>query len=260
MNIRLNEEERRSGTLAPDKLDYAVALLSTKGYVILENVFSPERADEIKAFVSRQPHAGSGDGTRVALPIEEPFIASDIVENGAILAPVDQLIGADCVLRAVAVERIAAGNEASGEVTIDSKPLFPETENARFPAHKIQVTIGLGDMEASGGAPELFPGTHTQPEHFAIRYGESMVRKLAGSMPSETIALRKGAVLLRDSRLWHRERPNAIGSDNVTLALTYQRWWDITGGRQQVSGEVFDNGSDRLKRLLRFEAIPHKQA
>lgn len=260
MNIQLNEEEKQNGNLSPANLEYAVALFSTKGYVILENVLSPERVDEINGLIAQQLQKSGGESARVALPVEGPFIASDIVENNAILGIVDEVVGADCVLRVLAADRIAPGNKVSGEVTIDSKPLFPETEHSRFPAHKIQVTIALGDFNASGGAPEVFPGTHTQPEHFTVRYGEDMVQKLAGSMPSEWITIPKGGVLIRDSRLWHRDQSNTSGGENVNLALTYQRWWDITGDRQQVSGEVYDNASDRMKRLLRFEAIPHKNA
>lgn len=258
MTIRLSDEERQAQSIGEDKLELAAALLHIRGYVVLDNMFQPDRLQTLQEAVgqARKQTGGNNDGNPLSLPAAAPFVDPDIAENPLMLGVIDQIIGADCVLRVIGADIRKPGAAVSSELAIESKPLFPETEHVRLPAHKLRVTIPLTDLNEGSGAPELWPGSHAQPEHIEKHYSEAVLRKLAEGSPSVKVNVPAGAVLICDSKLWHRECANESAEEQVSLTLTYQRWWDITSPRLVISEALYSGASARLKRLFRFEALP----
>jgi hypothetical protein len=256
MTIRLTDEEQQGQPISGSKLELAVALLHTRGYVVVENVFQPERLQQLNDAVTKTRQDNHAIDNRLNLPIASPFVDDDIVSNPLILGVIDQVIGADCVLRMIAADTNVAGGEVTEEVQIESKPLFPETEHVRVPAHKLHITIPYADLNETNGALEIWSASHAQPEHFAKKYSSEIVEILAKASPSVRIDVPAGAVLIRDSKLWYRKHSNKSGEVLTALSLTYQRWWDITSPRLVILDTVYQGASQRLKKLLRFEDLP----
>jgi len=257
MNIRLTNEERDGRTIGADKLALAVALLNAKGAVVIENVFPHERLSELRAaVVAMQPHepTETGGRKRIGLPIDSEFTAPDIVEHPTLLSFADEVVGDDCILRTLTAVVVEAGAAASDTIHMP-QPLFPESRHVRFPAHNLLIDVALDDLTADNGALDVWPGSHMLPDHMVVLHDPSFLRELAGMTPQETLPAPKGAVVIRDSRLWHRERPNATSNASVKLSLSYRRWWDIRDDRLPIPLSFFERSSTRLKRLLRFEDI-----
>jgi hypothetical protein len=256
MTIRLTDEEKQGQPISGSKLELAAALLHTRGYLVVENVFQPERLRQLNDAVTSARQDNQAFDHRLNLPVASPFVDDDIVTNPLILGVIDQVIGADCVLRMIAADTNTADAEVAEELQIESKPLFPETEHVRVPAHKLHITIPYADLNETNGALEVWSASHAQPEHFAKKYSAEIIEILAQASPSIRINVPAGAVLIRDSKLWHREHPNESGESLTALSLTYQRWWDITSPRLVILDTVYQGASQRLKKLLRFESLP----
>jgi ectoine hydroxylase-related dioxygenase (phytanoyl-CoA dioxygenase family) len=239
-------------TTAPDpgpaggSLPAGAEILRREGYVVLNDVLSPgfverlrrELADGLDEKIRRfklapatreggtdradavlndfSPEGGNHDVNRwnMHLPSRSPFFDAELMDNPALTAILDEVLGEDWVYYILASDT-------------------PFSNSGVQPAHQdysrlsIAINIPLVDVTEDNGPMELWPRTHRRagahghapfdPAPHAVSADES--RALVGSLTSERLLMKAGSVLIRDHRVLHRGTRNATGEPRYMLSL-----------------------------------------
>lgn len=182
------------------------------------------------------------------LPFQGPWADPALVDNDAIMAVVEALVGADGALCQLGLEAALLGSEQDS-LRRDTDLLFPETTTAT-PPYQLAVEIPLVDITDDTGFLEYAPGTHLLPRAEALRRIE------AGEVPLVRPALRRGDVMIRDVRHLHRAGPNRLAHPRPTIVAGYVRGWlhrrDVS---IRVPADVLVSLSERARRWLRFNPV-----
>ncbi|PWW03248.1 phytanoyl-CoA dioxygenase PhyH [Paenibacillus cellulosilyticus] len=264
MYMKLTEDERITETMEPGKLEFAVELLRANGVIIIENVFSESRLNEIaepfyellSTFAEGYDY-GQQDkmkNLRMDLPFMPPFIDTDVVANPIFLSIAEQVLGDDLTLRYLASNNAMPGGTEKQSVHADTGALFPEARYFQSPTNNLLLHIPLCDLTELNGATEFYPGgTHLNPDH--LYDNPKLIQRLGEAMHFEKALMPKGSLMIRDKKVWHRGCPNLTDNPRGMLTLIYQRAWDATSGRMPIPRQVYDDMPDRVRRLFRMESI-----
>src|SRR5206468_4690609 len=97
----------------------------------------------------------------------------------------------------------------------------------------VVVNVPVVDMNPENGSTELWPGTHLDTT-VAVAQGdlkvpEVVVERRRAEVPPIQPAVRRGSVLIRDIRLWHRGMPNHTAAPRPMIAMIHWiGWWSDT--------------------------------
>jgi ectoine hydroxylase-related dioxygenase (phytanoyl-CoA dioxygenase family) len=184
----------------------------------------------------------------VTLPFEPPWADPAIIDNDAIMAVVEELIGEDGVLCQLASDTPLLGSEHQ-ELHRDTLPLFPET-GVETPVYQLAVNFPLVDITDEIGPMEYAPGTHMLPRLEALRRVES------GEMPLTRCYMRRGDVMIRDVRHIHRGTPNLSSTPRPMIVVGYSRRWLFRPEVNiRVPADVLAGMPERARRWLRFNPV-----
>ncbi|GJN85492.1 hypothetical protein PLIIFM63780_009059 [Purpureocillium lilacinum] len=126
------------------------------------------------------------------------------------------------------------------------QPVHSDADFA-FPSHPfaLVVNVPLISMDARNGSTEIWLGTHTQDvsaqegahgERASGRIKEPLLRD--GSFKPVQPKIDKGAVVIRDLRLWHAGMPNSSQDVRIMLAMIHFAPWYRNGMRLEVGDDV----------------------
>jgi hypothetical protein len=156
---------------------------------------------------------------------------ADIVANPIALAVANDLLGPVQLA-------LYTGNTMLGG-TIDQQPVhwdYPQLWPAvpadmALPAPQLTVNIPLQDVRVENGALEVWPGTHLDnrsgEQHAVELYTAPLewVEAQRREVPPVRVPVPRGALLLRDGRMWHRGTTNTTDEPRVMVALAYHARW-----------------------------------
>jgi ectoine hydroxylase-related dioxygenase (phytanoyl-CoA dioxygenase family) len=183
----------------------------------------------------------------VTLPFHGLWADPAVIDNDAILAVVERLVGADGVLGELAADTPLLGSEHQ-DLGRDAQDLFPET-GARTPPYQLAVHIPLVDVCDDNGPLEYAPGTHR------------LSRDEAGAIPLVAAHMVRGDVMIRDARLIHRGAPNRTGTPRPVAVLGYSRaWLHRPQVNIRIPAEVLVSLPARARRWLRFNPVFESRA
>lgn len=257
--MKLSHEELESGSLSPETLRIAAALVKINGYVVIEGVLTKEKLkalhydfmNEFTAYTAKNESNRGKNRSQMYLPFREPFIDPDVITNPFALPIIEELLGKDCACRYFASDTPLPGSEYQN-VHSDLQALYPES-SVTLPPTGIVLNIPLVDFRKDNGPVEIWPGgTHLIPEN---ENKPENIGRLASSMHSEPVLMPAGSLLIRDIRMWHRGTPNRSDAARPNLALVYFRRWYHTQPRIDISRETYESLSERAQQLFRFEKI-----
>jgi hypothetical protein len=111
----------------------------------------------------------------------------------------------------------------------DEYQLWPGLEHAP-PVAALAANIPLVDVTLENGAMEVWPGTHLdvraiQGSRKSLLVPEEWIEARRAECPPVRVPLPKGALFLRDLRMWHRGTTNSTDEARPLVALSYQPWW-----------------------------------
>jgi hypothetical protein len=111
----------------------------------------------------------------------------------------------------------------------DEYQLWPDLETSPPPA-AVTVNIPLVDVTMANGALEAWPGTQhdVRSARFfpkTLEVPDEWIEARRAEVPPVRIPLPKGALLLRDPRMWHRGTTNSTDHARPMVAMSYQPWW-----------------------------------
>ncbi|RDW64641.1 hypothetical protein BP6252_10292 [Coleophoma cylindrospora] len=234
-SITLSPEELSSKTLTSHTLQHALEALHRDGVVVLANAIDPAHLDRLNArmvpeakslFAQEATHHNFGLGTgniQQDAVVDQDYIFDDVIANPFAVAVTECMLGPNPMLRFQS-SNTAFKAERRQPVHVDVHFEFP-----RIP-FGICVNINLVDVAPSNGSTEMWLGSHLIPAHQYSKTTGSIIppavleerRKIS---PPIQPTLPKGALILRDLRLWHAGMPNTTEEPRVMLVTIHFPQW-----------------------------------
>lgn len=239
----ITQDERKAGTLMPDKLKRIRSSFEINGYAVVSRFISPETCElllqsvlEDVALVRQQPEltlheqrTGAGH-LQLGLRRYAPYVKSELVANPLIESVVAELLGAGAWLGFFSgnVNTPGSGTQplhydrpyawkSEAEATAAGQPWPP-------PTITVSCSVALFDITEDGGATEIYPGTHREtavadwPRGERVEYHPDLIAQWG---PPGRMAIPAGGICFRDPRMWHRGVPNHGDMARPMIALTY---------------------------------------
>jgi len=184
----------------------------------------------------------------VTLPFHDLWADPQIIDNDAIMAVVEELVGADGVMCQLASDTPLMGSDYQ-DLHRDTQLLFPET-GAETPPYQLAVNFPLVDVTEENGPMEWSPGSHM------LSKAEGLRRVETGEAPLEPCMLKRGDVLIRDVRHIHRGTPNRTHTPRPMVVIGYsRRWLHRPEVEIRVPRPVLEALPERAQRWLRFNPV-----
>jgi len=267
--MQLTSEELSSQKWTPERLEQAINQVKLNGFVVLENALPLELVDQLNADFHKtvtellQKDAAKTEVNtsdfrknriRMDIPFREPYTHPLLITNPFALPIVERIVGEDCRMFYYSVDAPMPGADYQ-TVHGDYMPFYPESD-VILPTAGLVVNYPLVTVTEQNGPLEAWPNSHLTPEKF---YTGGFVQDAAKQLTPVKMLTPKGALVVRDVRMWHRGTPNVSSEIRPNLALIYARsWWDGAFYPQESLGitkAAHDKLSERAKKLFRFEAV-----
>lgn len=231
--LSFDDSELRHGRMSATHLDQALEAMRRDGFVVLEQAVDHEPLDILKQRMDRdfrellafcETIGGNPRETghlQQGPPPFAPYVFSQIVVHPF----VTQLSHA--VLGPYAFNNFYNGNTnapGSGfqQVHLDN-PHVPAGTSIAHATYSLVVNIVPQDSDESNGAVELWPGSHRVLTTTPVP--DELVESRRSEVPPIQGCVRKGDLLVRDARLWHRGICNPSDEFRHMIALVHQAGW-----------------------------------
>lgn len=184
----------------------------------------------------------------VTLPFQDLWADPAIIDNDAIMAVVEALVGDDGVMCQLATDTPLLGSDYQ-DLHRDTQLLFPESGN-ETPPYQLAVNFPLVDVSDENGPMEYAPGTHM------LSKADGMAKVASGEIPLVKAYMARGDVMVRDVRHIHRGTPNRTGAPRPMVVIGYsRRWLHRPEVNIRVPAEVLVGLPERARRWLRFNPV-----
>jgi len=171
--IRFMPEEYASESVHQDTLLVASELFRVNGFLLLENIFSPDFIKTLHAsFIKRYRHY-SGDGEfSDALPLGDkrhmitvelmpPFNTPLLYANPFALPIIKQILGEDCILGGFGAA-VSLPEAADQSVHKDHPRLFNHAVDKLIPTYAVTMMVPLVNLTDTNGATRVWAGSHLE--------------------------------------------------------------------------------------------------
>ena len=184
----------------------------------------------------------------VTLPFQDLWADPAVVDNDAVMAVVEELVGADGVMCQLATDTPLLGSDYQ-DLHRDTQLLFPES-GVETPPYQLAVNFPLIDVTDEHGPLEYAPGTHM------LSKAEGMAKVESGEIPLVRAYMRRGDVMIRDVRHIHRGTPNRTQTPRPMVVIGYSRRWLFRPEVNiRVPAQVLAGMPERARRWLRFNPV-----
>ena len=232
MNINITPDELAAGQMPAAKVEQAEKAIHTEGFVILDNVVSHQHLDilhekmeeDSHRLINAQKWGGAGrikGHLQQGPPPTTPYIFRDIVSNSFVIQVTKSVLGEGMFNSFYNGNCNCPGSETQ-PLHPDHPHLWPNMEVAH-PAASLVVNICLVETTEENGAVELWPGSHLNTKPLSE---ENVAAQRQISPPIRGTA-KKGSVLIRDMRVWHRGVPNHSKEIRHMIAMVHNKSWRV---------------------------------
>lgn len=236
--VTAQPNELTAGKLSDTHVEKAIKAIRVDGCVVIENIIAHEHLDILRErmdadsqkLITAEKWGGAGmlkGHLQQGPPPFAPYIFNDIVANPYVVQVTKELLGPGVY------NNFYNGNTncpGSGTQPLhrDGDHLWPHQEVAH-PAAEVVVNISPQGTTEENGSVELWPGSHldVSGRHIDDAH-EAERREIAPPIRGNT---KKGSVLIRDMRLWHRGVPNLSDKPRHMIAMIHRVRW-LRSGRQ----------------------------
>ncbi|MEM7534895.1 MAG: phytanoyl-CoA dioxygenase family protein [Chloroflexota bacterium] len=230
LRLQLSPEEHAANKMAQDKVDQAINAINTTGFLVLENVVDHDHLDILREKMTDDSHtlikaAKWGGAGRLRGHLQQgpppfaPYVFSDIVANPFIIQVTKGVLG-EGVFNSFYNGNTNCPGSTAQPLHPDQRHLWANLPIAHPPASLV-INMALMDVHEGNGAIELWPGTNMVPEALTDELREQR-REVEPPIRGTT---KKGDVLIRDMRVWHRGVPNESDELRHMIALVHNIHW-----------------------------------
>lgn len=162
-------------------------------------------------------------------PTDGSHLYRDVAANPIALAVARDLLG-PVQLALYTGNTMLGGTTAQQPVHWDYPQLWPSAA-VDLPPPQLTVNIPLQDVRVDNGALEVWPGTHLDnrsgAQHAVDLYAAPLdwVEERRAAVPPVRLPAPKGALVLRDGRMWHRGTTNSTDEPRLMVAIAYHARW-----------------------------------
>lgn len=230
-------------------VDADLAAVLRDGYVILENLLSPEEIDEIRGEVrpildrtGRNNFEGHAT-QRIYSVLNKTRSCDRAVEHPRVLALLDRLLMPNCLLSMVQVINILPGEAAQMLHTDDGFYPLPRPRQALSAA----TIWAVDDFTADNGATDIVLGSHLWGDRLPT--GEE--RRVPVVMPA-------GSCVFFLGTLWHGGGANKSAHSRLALTAQYCEPWLRPQEAFTLSTphEIVRTVSEDIRRMLGYSIHP----
>jgi hypothetical protein len=235
--VSATADERAAGALAPERLDTIVSSLRDHGAAVVEGVVDPAVCDRLHAAMLVDLDAAAAKPAALDVPGHvqhtPPPRAADlhveVFANPVAVSIARALLGPRIQLSLYTGNTMLGGTVQAQPVHWDEPQLWPHLAEGG-PAASLTVNIPLVDVTEDNGALELWPGTHRDARTGArvgdgLLVPEEWLEPRRAEVPPARVPVSKGALLLRDGRVWHRGTTNTTDQPRPMVAMVYATGW-----------------------------------
>ena len=232
--IRLTPKELESQEMSSYNIEQALVGFDRDGIVIIDNAVNPSHldglndvmvSDAFKLYNNESTHRNFGIETgniqQEPVPFKH-FLHEDIICNPFVGSVTECLLGPRPVVRFYSANSALKGvKRQPPHIDID----FPFNDHC----FGICVNINLVPTSAENGATELWPGTHRLAKLVDHNVPEELQMQRRKIRPPVRPSLPRGAIIIRDFRLWHAGIPNKTEDPRIMLVtVQFPRWYRST--------------------------------
>ena len=216
-----------------EDLAAAIESVRTHGACIIEDAVDAATCDALRdAMLATLPEAAKGKPAEDTPghvqhnpPLRAEHLHPSVFANPTAMAIIRSILGRGVTMTLYTGNTMLAGTTQMQPVHWDEGQLWPALDDGTAPpAHSLTINLPLVDVTEENGAIEVWPGSHLD-----VRSGgrpsihvpaEWLAERRSVRVPS-----RKGSILLRDGRMWHRGTTNSTPSPRPMVAVVYAAWW-----------------------------------
>jgi ectoine hydroxylase-related dioxygenase (phytanoyl-CoA dioxygenase family) len=234
MDINISQQEKDDHKLSHANYRQAVQAILDDGYVVLNNAIAHESLDRLyeKMYADTQVllqrgsigGAGSVPGhLQQAPPPMSPWVFPDIVANPFAIQVIQGVLGRDPYLRVYSSNTNCPGSGTQPLHRDVVQELWPGL-NVVHPPYSLIANLSLVDVTEDNGAIELWPGTHTYLKGSKAVEAD-IAEERRQTHPPIRGCTQKGAIIVRDKRIWHRGMPNHSNDVRHMISLIHNIFW-----------------------------------
>lgn len=232
-------------------------LLNSFGYVLLENIISPDQIDEMKIELERQSNNISGH--EILHQQEDQLILKNVFTScPSLFLPLLDIDEIKKILCDVFTDGyILQSMNASRANPIGDK--FHDLRahiDSRLPVKELSNTLALGvaycidDFTVDNGATRVWPFSHLsgkRPEYY---------KEIGLSIPDPiTVTAKAGDIMIFASHLWHAVGPNRTQNARWGIFTFFNPWWmKPTYDYTDCGEDLFNLLSSHQKQLFGFNS------
>ena len=237
--IAARADEVAAGALAAERQTAAVESLRIHGAVVIDGAIDAETCDSLREAMladlpraAAKPHALNVHGhIQHNPPLRAAHLHRDVIANPIALTIIKAIIG-PVQLSLYTGNTMMPHTTQEQPLHWDEYQLWPAADGPTPPA-ELTINIPLVDVDIDNGALEVWPGTHRDlrsgarlgPEDDALHVPIDWIEARRAEVPPVRVPLPKGALLIRDGRLWHRGTTNSTDEPRPMVAACYNAWW-----------------------------------
>lgn len=247
MEVTITAEELAQEKMNDAHLAQAVQAIREDGYVVIADVIDHDHLDIVRErmtadsqkLIAAQKWGGAGrvEGhLQQGPPPFAPYIFRDIVANPFAIQVTHAILGDGLYNRFYNGNANTPGS-GTQPLHADGPHLWPDLTVTHPPATLV-VNICPVETTEENGATELWPGTHMIPMNKQHVSPEMEAERREIAPPVRALA-RKGSLLIRDVRLWHRGVPNRSSEIRHMIAMVHNIGW-----RQRPAKLLFNTGCE----------------
>jgi ectoine hydroxylase-related dioxygenase (phytanoyl-CoA dioxygenase family) len=233
VEIVVSTTERQQRALSDTHLAAAVDAVRQDGYVVLADVIEHDHLDLLRermnvdsqTLLAAQKWGGAGSVAghlQQGPPPFAPYVFGDIVANPFAIQVTHALLGKGVY------NRFYNGNAncpGSGTQPLHADaPHLWQNVTVTHPPASLVINVSLVDVTEENGATEIWPGTHMIPLNGQSVSPELEAQRREVAPPVRAVA-RKGSLVIRDMRMWHRGVPNQSSEIRHMIALIHNIGW-----------------------------------
>lgn len=231
--ITLSDHELATKHLSSHNLQAALEALHEDGACVITNAINPAHLDKLNTRMTddaktlyTKPGTHRNFGSETGNIQQEPVIEAEFLFDDILANPWATSI-TECILGPNPHLRFYSANTAFKATARQPVHIDPDFDFPRMP-FGLCININLVDTGPENGATELRLGSHAKSsvqtsDEDGVRTGllESRQRICPPIQPT----LPKGAMVIRDLRLWHAGMPNRTDDPRVMLVLIQFPAW-----------------------------------